>query len=143
MTHRISTQSFRFGKQRVFLPFMGCVIQWLQFFYNFSKSMKNQGLSFHLIAIVGSLENLYGPDLVNGAPKNKNLISQNLDLVTNISKSMRDQRLKFGIISVLDLLIMINGFDLDCGTRKLGFQIKQGYPCVTCFELQLRLLWYR
>ena len=43
-----------------------CLIKWLLFFAIFSKSMKNQALSFHPTTILGYVENLNGSDLASG-----------------------------------------------------------------------------
>eukprot|EP00268_Persea_americana_P045368 TRINITY_DN4621_c2_g1_i1.p1 TRINITY_DN4621_c2_g1~~TRINITY_DN4621_c2_g1_i1.p1 ORF type:complete len:153 (-),score=7.17 TRINITY_DN4621_c2_g1_i1:713-1171(-) len=92
----------------------------------FSKSIKNQGLSFQHHSRPWLSKEFNGSDLANGAHRNKILIFYYPALFANISKSMTDKRLKFDITAILDLVIRINCSDLDCGTQIIRFQNKNG-----------------
>lgn len=97
----------------------------------FSKSLKNQELIFHPMAILGSLENSNGLNLANGPQMNTKLILWDMKLFINISKSLIDQWLEYDIIVFLDLPIMINGLDLYFGTQTVGLQSRNDNLWVT------------
>lgn len=118
-TKMICKKSSMFGKQRGFLPSVGCVIQQLSVFFPFSKiHEKSRPELSPPPVVVGPRENVSGSVRAKRAHRNKKISALGLELLANISKSNMDLRLKFEPLGVYDLMKMMHSSDHDFGAHR-------------------------
>ena len=94
-----------------------------EFFFNFSRSTRNQALKTDLIAILIPPRRINGSDNSFGAHKSQRRGSNGVGFFfffffANIWKFKNIQRLKFRYMAVFDLLNLFNGLELDLGAQK-------------------------
>lgn len=75
---------------------------------DFSKSMKNHGLIFHPIAVLGMLESINGSDIDIGAHEFQKLRSKGSRSFMNKLILVMNQQLRFYMVAVFDLLKISN-----------------------------------